>query len=544
MKSLKISLLCSVCLLILIISCRKDSDNYDNPELVLSEDTLTFFNDETKSIFISTQPTSECEYRVISSPDWIDVFPDSGIIKNNIKELAVTSWFDQYEPAEYSGEIVIMSTAGSYSIVLVGEVGNQLKYYFPDMLIFTIFNDSLSLIIENEGNIDFEFDAITSNNNILMQATSGEIKVNQQTSIPIVVNRDLLETGTYNSEIFITIDGIVDTVDIVIENFKEQKIKLTSDVVDAEYSKDKDMLFFVSSTPSQFNTFNPATNSIESVSLTYTPTCLSISPDGETAVVGHDGHITVIDLNPLSVLKTTYASCQAFDIVLSANNWAYVFPEEDQWVKIKCIDIETGIETESDGYNIYENTRARLHPDGKYIYTAEDDLEKFDITEGTAVYMYDSPYHSDYPIYNNLWYSEDGIRIFTEGGSVFRTSEIQQNDMLYNGSIELGGPSYYNQIVWLDHSSTSSNLFVLRTGEGYDDPNKPNVLIFNATNLVYKSELKLEDFLILNNYGGGSFYKPEPYFVFANSSEQEVYVIVKAIGSGMLHEWGIQKIEY
>ncbi|MDZ7778184.1 MAG: hypothetical protein U5L09_22455 [Bacteroidales bacterium] len=109
--------------------------------------------------------------------------------------------------------------------------------------------------------------------------------------------------------------------------------------------------------------------------MTYIPTCLSISPDGETAAVGHDGQITLVDLDPLSIVKTTSVSRQAFDIVLSSENWAYVFPEKDQWEKIRCVDLDTEIETESTGNLIYENTRARLHPSGKYIYTAVGDLE-------------------------------------------------------------------------------------------------------------------------------------------------------------------------
>ncbi|MDZ7778183.1 MAG: hypothetical protein U5L09_22450 [Bacteroidales bacterium] len=88
---------------------------------------------------------------------------------------------------------------------------------------------------------------------------------------------------------------------------------------------------------------------------------------------------------------------------------------------------------------------------------------------------------------------------------------------MYNGTISLGG-QYNNRIVWLEHSSYSSYLFVIKTGDGYDEPNLPNVSLYDATNLVYKKEIELEKFLVPDGIGGGSFYNPEPYFVFSNSS--------------------------
>jgi hypothetical protein len=38
-------------------------------------------------------------------------------------------------------------------------------------------------------------------------------------------------------------------------------------------------------------------------------------------------------------------------------------------------------------------------------------------------------------------------------------------------------------------------------------------------------------------------YAASPYFVFANSNGKELYVITKANGSGMVHEWAIQTID-
>ena len=75
-----------------------------------------------------------------------------------------------------------------------------------------------------------------------------------------------------------------------------------------------------------------------------------------------------------------------------------------------------------------------LHPSGDYIYGADQgifpsDIEKYDIRSGNLIYLYDSPYHGDYAMGGNLWISEDGLRIFTALGNVFRSSVNQDTDM-------------------------------------------------------------------------------------------------------------------
>ena len=117
---------------------------------------------------------------------------------------------------------------------------------------------------------------------------------------------------------------------------------------------------------------------------------MSVSPDGLYAAVGHDGYLSYVRLTrPAAVLKTIPVSCNVFDIVLAGNGYAYAFPLEDQWVYIRCIQLQTGQETQASGI-VRERTRVKLHPDGLSIYGADNglspsDIEKYDISGGTAV---------------------------------------------------------------------------------------------------------------------------------------------------------------
>jgi hypothetical protein len=71
--------------------------------------------------------------------------------------------------------------------------------------------------------------------------------------------------------------------------------------------------------------------------------------------------------------------------------------------------------------------------------------------------LYDSPYHGDYPMNGNLWFSEDGNRIFTSGKTVLKTSEIKSTDMLYNGTLNID-----SNIEWLEYSAGKNTLFVIK----------------------------------------------------------------------------------
>lgn len=58
-----------------------------------------------------------------------------------------------------------------------------------------------------------------------------------------------------------------------------------ADVIDAEYSKMKDILVYVSPNPAKLNIFKSLTIQTESVTLDYNPSCVSVASNGEFAVV-------------------------------------------------------------------------------------------------------------------------------------------------------------------------------------------------------------------------------------------------------------------
>lgn len=333
-------------------------------------------------------------------------------------------------------------------------------------------------------------------------------------------------------------DGTVDSSlpDTVQITAHKPIVGLSFNVVDAEYSRTTDKIIVVSASPAnQLHIYDPATDSDVAVDLVLPPSAVSISPDGLYAAVGHNGWISYVSLATATVEKQLAVSTNVIDIVLAGNGFIYAFPRTDQWETIRCIEIATGTETTSGGYSIYAGTLAKLHPNGTAIYGADNglspsDIEKYDITNGTATMLYDSPYHGDYAMCGNLWIAEDGLRIFTACGNVFRSSAIRSEDMTYNGSL-----NSLSLIAGLDHSS-AANKVVAIPGNGYSTSNNDIAIQFYGYDfLSFQKTISLPKFLVQ-----GNAYSAHGKFTFFNAAGDSVYVIMKADNtSGLLYDYGI-----
>lgn len=331
------------------------------------------------------------------------------------------------------------------------------------------------------------------------------------------------------------------------KKIKEEKIILQTNVIDAEYSKKTDQLVYVSSNPAQVNIFNSNTESLQKISLAYNPKCVSISQDGSTAVVGHDGHITHVNLKNPSIIQTYTISCSALDIVLGNNKWVYVFPEKDQWTYIRSVNmnLEYNYEMPISIYNqLHAGAKGRLHPSGKYIYMQSSlssaKIQRLTIKNGNIDDRYESNFEEEDYTIPSIWFSEDGNRLFTRERSVLKTSELNNLDAVYNGRI----PSENNsKIDWLDHSSSKGKLYVIFSNDDQWNPIKSNnIYVFNDSDLSYLNKLDLEKYFNQTTRNSQESYDAVPYFVFSNSNGNSLFVVTKALNSDLVNEWAIQQI--
>ena len=314
-------------------------------------------------------------------------------------------------------------------------------------------------------------------------------------------------------------------------------------VIDAEYSKALDAIVAVSESPNALYIYNPVTQSLRSVALAATPTSVSVGPDGLFAAVGHDHTISYVDLANAILVKTLNVSTNVLDIVLAGNGYVYAFPRSDQWATIRCVNIASNTETQHTGRPIYAGTYARLHPGGSSIYGANnyispDDIEKYDISPGTAAFLYDSPYHGNYYMCGNLWFSEDGTRIYTPCGNVFRSTNVQSTDMTYAGALE-----NESNIRWVSNSQAAGWTAVLpKNSYTWWNPVPrldQEIHYFTPDFLTYRGKTTLPSFTVEDMP-----WQARGRWHFYDASGVRQYVVTQADPeSGMLYDFGVLKID-
>ena len=523
---------------LLLASCGKTPVEY---KLSVSADTLVFKGNETLTLRLTTDNPQSREFHLNYPYEWIYVYSNTGhIAEGDTVELKITSYIEG--PMTFKEDFLYINTAyDSKTVKLVGLPEDYEDYSLTKKLFFPPDKNDAIMHISNNGNTTLDYSITASTPFVSLSPTSGQLSILQSADITVNIDRENLITET-NPELYVSINGTTDTVQLILE----KKMLLPNDVVDAEYAKATNLLVYVAG-DATLNIFHPNTNEVSAVTLSYAPTCVSVSPDGTKAAVGHNAHVTYVDLMTEAVLTTNDISCNALDIVLTNNGWTYVFPTQYGWTHFSCININTpnAMETLQTGASIYGGTKGKLHPSGKFIYGADNglspaDIEKFDIQDGTAYTLYDSPYHGEYYMGGDLWFEESGERLFTRAGTVFKTSETQSTDMIYNGTIPLEGD--YRSIAWLDQLDLKREIYLVRNVAGWsNEPGPPFVDIFDSDNLTHKAKIGLEEYAVANgtNY---TLYEASPHFVFAHSNGEELYVITKANGSGMVHEWAIQTI--
>jgi hypothetical protein len=314
-------------------------------------------------------------------------------------------------------------------------------------------------------------------------------------------------------------------------------------VVDAEYSKTLNKIIMVATQPSnQLHIYDPVAKTATAVNLNLAPTSVSVSPDGMYAAVGHNAWVSYVNLSTGALLKTLATTADVIDVVLAGNGYVYAFPRIDQWETIRSINLATGAETLSAGYSIRAGTMAKLHPGGVAIYGANNglspsDIEKYSITGGTATVLYDSPYHGDYAMCGDLWMSEDGLRIFTKCGNVFRASPNRYSsgttaeDMTYNGALE-----GLSSVLHLTHSQAAGLVAAVPANTWSNAQADREVQLFNYDFLTFNRKTTLPHFVASQT----SAFPGRGRFVFYNSAGTAHFVVIQADSSaGMLYDYGV-----
>lgn len=483
----------------------------------------------------------------LSSPSWLSFSVSSGTLAAGAtKSVKVTCRRTGMDVNTYSGGITITSNSEvSVTPIPVSMVVPAFRAIeVTANILFHELSEKQNIVLKNAGNTQLSWNA-TCGNYLTLGTTSGIIEKGATQTIEVTVNRSSFQTGNYESSVTINYgEAAPKAIPVTIKNFISTKLGIEGIVKDAEFCSSTNRIIIVTTNPDRLLIIDPDTKTIEPVLLHAVPRCVSVNKGGDKAVVGHNGMITYVSLTGKTIEKESTVSCDVLDLVLTSTNWVYAFPVRDQWTRIVCVS-PTGVSTLHTGNSIYAGTVGKLHPSEKWIYGADNgispsDIEKYNIENGTAVFNYDSPYHGDYYMNGNLWFSETGDRIFTRGRTILRATADAATDMVYNGSI----PGT-NDIWSLFHSGTTDKVFYIpfTRNTNWEVIAASEVSVCSYSYLTYQKNYPLEKFIVPDNTYGTRLVNSEGQFVFANKEGTMLYVVVKANkSSGLLNEWALQNI--
>ena len=535
----QIFIILSITFFLLNLGCK--DDRLELPEVKAIPSQLNLTSDHiTEQITLTVNPPLNLQWSVSYQPNWLAISRASGNVDGS--PITVTALTSTLLPQTLSDKIIIKTTTGKIEIPVVLNITRSIAVQItPSPLLFDFNENSKVVNIKNNSNQPVNWQLELSAAYLNITPASGTLNVNQSTNLTLTVNRNNLDSKTYSESLTLKLGGVKNSdIPVTINNFKEEKWLLNGAITDAEYDRTGDNLIVIIG--NRLYKLKPESKTETSVGLPLPGTCVSVGMNGQYAAVGHDGWVSLVDLATMQVSKTYPVSANALDIVLAPNNWAYVFPKVDQWQNIRCINLLDGTETLNTGRQIYAGTKARLHPSGDYIYGANNglspsDAEKYDIRGGQANFLYDSPYHGQYAFSGDLWFADDGSKMFTRGLNVFRLTTNQTTDMIYAGS--LAGNSVGVQT--LDQIS-SKNLVYAVYFDFFTQAPQNEIKIFSSDFLNFLGTKPIPGFLVSVS-GGFQMVPSEGVFGFFNSTGTKFFICVRSKPlSGYPVQWAIATI--
>lgn len=523
----------------------------EHPKLKTNMLQISFAENVTETDFsIENSGTGILSWSIANTTSWLSISQSSGYLFSGQKSsLKLTCRRDNLDQNTYNSTLIINSNADikilSVPVTMVVPKTSSMKLSSTNIL-FDYFRNNMDVWLKNTGNTKFNWSASNANYYTLTPG-SGSLAKGDSIKINITLNRESLQTGILYSNIVITnSDNVNQTINAVINVFTNTKWMLDRKILDAEFCRNTNKIVIVSANPNRLSIIDPELKTIQDIPLNGIPNCVSINKNGDHAVVGHNGLISIVNLNTLTVEKEYFTSCNVLDILLTTSNWIYVFPYDQGTVR--SINPTTGIENITPSIFNRAGASSRLAPSEKAIYSTNSgvypgDVYKYSIENGVAEYLYDSSYHGNDNMIGNLWLSEEGDKIFTKTNTILTVDSNKANDMnLFN--LLTWNPGNVNTET-LFHSKAANKIFLITESfENQNDTYGCNVLVYNYTNLGLMKQYPLEKYLIPVGEAGGTICNAEGIFVFANNTGTKLYVIVQSYQkSGMLNDSAIQNIE-
>ena len=531
--------------------------NEGNPKIQV-ERTLTIGYNSYYSPHLHIENTGNgiLLWDIISMPQWLSIDMNninlSGIIipQHNSYSLPLTFDSEALLAGELTGSIVLKTNDKNnpeIEIIVTADLGTpQLNLWKIYQLDFGITETSKALEMRNYGSgiLAWHFEDLPEWLTV-SPAKGVYYPGTYYDDIVFTYDKDKLQPGLNSATIrLVSNDPNTPSYPITITvrtSGSDVNVRaLEGNIVDAAFDKNKNILYYTTSTPNKLVTYDVTTRTVlHEVDLSKAPTCFAISEDSPKAIVGHGGRISVVDLQNHTVTKTIEVSGVLADIDFAANNWCAYTEGGNyniQHTNIYWVNLSDGSVT--NGSDVYRSCIIKKVPNQDYIIGSE-------INVSAGLYVYDINNRTEkadiFESFKNFWFA--GNYIVGSYGDIYRVSDITSKKG-YNsdgvspiGKLEYPTNDNYSDIPFIDYCPTTRSIFSLEK-KYYWETTSPFIYQFEDN-----------DYTLVNTYVYDNLYQPDAQttayevqaqYVFANGTGTELSVLRKGNDN---NNWSVEFIQ-
>jgi len=288
-------------------------------------------------------------------------------------------------------------------------------------------------------------------------------------------------------------------------------------VVQAAYSRSLDKLILAAASPNELHIFDPVSGADRSIPLARPPLSLSITTDGRSAAVGHDGWVSYANLEKGTLTAIHAVPFSADGLVALPQSQVHIFSSSGG----QALSAASGALTA----NPASGVAGRLSADGSSLYVVSNDgLNRWSIINGIPALKTARVYLEKGPC-QNLWQNGDRSRLITGCGAVFSESASFAEDLLPRGQFPA-----IAQLDALDHSAVRQMYATVPSG--FD------AVQFFTDSLVFQGQIPLRPVP-----RGDAAASAKGRFVFWNRDSSMLIALVRADDSaGFEASWAIEAL--
>lgn len=526
-----------IMLLISGISCSDNFLSKNEKDFYELSDTLKLDNRQTNvKVPVQIPVSVNGAYTLFMQPKWLSFNVLTGKVTNG-KFMLDFDIVKDYTPtgyqALYATIIIDIESLGLVGFtVSYQDYGSPVLQCTPSELRFNSLSyQELTIKNNSEGILNWQITDIPEW--LYIDPQAGTLLKDQSTMVMVHLLPDIFKIHGQTSAELQLISNSVNGNLILPVQIDESLItqsglpEIAGKVADVEFCQESGIMVLVTRSPDNLVIYNTGTNDSRILPLFHTPNCISISEEGDKAVIGYNSNLVgYMDIDKAELIKEYTVDCTPFDIVLGDNGWCYISPGEGAFTSLRNLNLATGelLLTGSPPSDFYEKSSITKIQGKPYIVgtrlLSPSGILIFDITEGRAGNAI-TYYHTSL---NQFWINKDGTRLYTYFRIVYYLppydGEYHPMDPPVFGHIESSSP----YISSFGESPGTSTIFTASVF--YDGNPQYNTVIEQ----YYSSNLqKIRTFYVspvfLSENGSMELYKTSVRYLFVNKYGSVVYAV-------------------